>query len=64
VQRPGVAGRRTVSFFNRVELIRFFEPQVERQVKWVEARGEFVVERFLAKYDQPDIPEQFLVVRT
>ncbi|KAJ7271162.1 hypothetical protein C8J57DRAFT_1508112 [Mycena rebaudengoi] len=38
--------------------------QVERQVKWVEARGEFVVERFLAKYDQPDIPEQFLVVRT
>ncbi|KAJ7154591.1 hypothetical protein C8R46DRAFT_1297096 [Mycena filopes] len=26
--------------------------------------GELVAERFLAKYDSPDIPEQFLVVRT
>ncbi|KAJ7678640.1 hypothetical protein B0H17DRAFT_1078284 [Mycena rosella] len=37
--------------------------QVERQIRRNED-GELVAERFLAKYDSPDIPEQFLVVRT
>ncbi|KAJ7474202.1 hypothetical protein FB451DRAFT_1088893 [Mycena latifolia] len=37
--------------------------QVERQIRRT-ADGELVVERFLAKYDSPDVPEQFLVVRT
>ncbi|KAJ6471147.1 hypothetical protein C8R47DRAFT_1054609 [Mycena vitilis] len=37
--------------------------QVEREIRRTEA-GELVAERFLAKYDSPDIPEQFLVVRT
>ncbi|KAJ7653888.1 hypothetical protein DFH06DRAFT_1329982 [Mycena polygramma] len=37
--------------------------QVERAIRRTEA-GELVAERFLAKYDSPDIPEQFLVVRT
>jgi len=37
--------------------------QVEREVRRNDA-GELVVERFLAKYEIPDVPEQFLVVRT
>ncbi|KAJ7653891.1 hypothetical protein DFH06DRAFT_1329985 [Mycena polygramma] len=37
--------------------------QVEREIRRTEA-GELVAERFLAKYDSTDIPEQFLVVRT
>ncbi|KAJ7246099.1 hypothetical protein B0H12DRAFT_1187360 [Mycena haematopus] len=37
--------------------------QVEREVRRNEA-GELVVERMLAKYESPDVPEQFLVVRT
>ncbi|KAJ6623654.1 hypothetical protein B0H10DRAFT_1786141 [Mycena sp. CBHHK59/15] len=37
--------------------------QVEREIKCNE-RGELFAERFLAKYESPDIPEQFLVVRT
>ncbi|KAJ7023561.1 hypothetical protein C8F04DRAFT_1401610 [Mycena alexandri] len=36
---------------------------VGRQIQRSET-GELVAERFLAKYDSPDIPEQFLVVRT
>ncbi|KAF8188936.1 hypothetical protein K438DRAFT_1593739 [Mycena galopus ATCC 62051] len=37
--------------------------QVEREVRRNDA-GELVVERSLAKYESPDVPEQFLVVRT
>ncbi|KAF7343023.1 F-box domain-containing protein [Mycena venus] len=37
--------------------------QVEREVRRNDA-GELVVERYLAGYESPDVPEQFLVVRT
>ncbi|KAF7367075.1 F-box domain-containing protein [Mycena sanguinolenta] len=37
--------------------------QVEREVRRND-EGELVVERLLAKYESPDVPEQFLVVRT
>ncbi|KAF7299495.1 F-box domain-containing protein [Mycena indigotica] len=37
--------------------------QVERVIHQTPA-GELVADRVLAKYDQPDVPEQFLVVRT
>ncbi|KAJ6537371.1 hypothetical protein DFH09DRAFT_1042451 [Mycena vulgaris] len=37
--------------------------KVERQIRR-NGDGELVAERFLAKYDSPDVPEQFLVVRT
>ncbi|KAJ6545360.1 hypothetical protein B0H19DRAFT_955195 [Mycena capillaripes] len=37
--------------------------KVEREIQRT-ATGALVAERFLAKYDSPDVPEQFLVVRT
>ncbi|KAJ7349672.1 hypothetical protein DFH08DRAFT_996922 [Mycena albidolilacea] len=37
--------------------------QVERKVRRTDT-GELVVERSLGKYESPDVPEQFLVVRT
>ncbi|KAJ7349851.1 hypothetical protein DFH08DRAFT_958799 [Mycena albidolilacea] len=37
--------------------------QVERKV-WRTDTGELVVQRSLGKYESPDVPEQFLVVRT
>jgi hypothetical protein len=37
--------------------------QVGREIRRTE-NGELVAERFLAKYELPDVPEQFVVVRT
>ncbi|KAJ6462586.1 hypothetical protein C8R45DRAFT_1220543 [Mycena sanguinolenta] len=37
--------------------------QVDREIRRND-EGELVVERLLAKYESPDVPEQFLVVRT